>query len=65
MRLHHDGPLTVSFHVGEFVVPDVEPGADFEVPDELAPAFLQHGHVREVKKAPSKKAPEHNPDVNP
>lgn len=63
MKLRYDGPIAVSFSVDDFVVPDVEPGTEFDVPNELATAFLQHGHVREVKKARTQG--ERKSDVNP
>ena len=46
MRLRYTGPLTVTFHTAG--VGEVEPGAEFTVPDELADAFTRRNDVEEV-----------------
>lgn len=68
MKLRYTGPVTVTFTTAG--VGEVEPGAEFTVPDELADAFLRRDDIEEVvelpedtMKLPKKKAaPEHTPE---
>lgn len=46
MKLRYTGPFTVTFHTAG--VGEVEPGAEFTVPDELAEGFLQRNDIEEV-----------------
>ena len=46
MKLRYTGPVTVTFHTAG--VGDVEPGAEFTVPDELADAFTARSDIEEV-----------------
>lgn len=46
MKLRYTGPFTVTFHTAG--VGEVEPGAEFTVPDELAAAFLSRHDIEEV-----------------
>ena len=46
MKLRYTGPVTVTFHTAG--VGEVEPGAEFTVPDELADSFTQRNDVEEV-----------------
>lgn len=46
MKLRYTGPVTVTFHTAG--VGEVEPGAEFTVPDELADSFTQRNDIEEV-----------------
>jgi hypothetical protein len=46
VKLRYTGPDTVTFLTAG--VGEVEPGAEFTVPDELAEAFLRRGDIEEV-----------------
>lgn len=41
MRVRYTGPIPTMF-IG---VGEVEPGGEFDVPDEVADRYLQHGHI--------------------
>jgi hypothetical protein len=47
MKLRYVGLVPVTFITGS--VGEVEPGMEFTVPDELAPAFLARADVEEVE----------------
>lgn len=49
MKLRYTGPLTVTFHTAG--VGEVEPGAEFTVPDDLAESFTRRSDVEEVAEA--------------
>lgn len=65
MKLRYVGTLPTNFITGS--VGEVEPGGEFAVPDELAPAFLARADVEEVKddveepKAPRKRRRDEEP----
>lgn len=46
MKLRYTGPFTVTFHTAG--VGEVEPGAEFTVPDGIADAFLRRADFEEV-----------------
>lgn len=46
MKLRYTGPVTVTFHTAG--VGEVEPGAEFTVPDELADSFIHRADIEEV-----------------
>ena len=66
MKLRYTGPFTVTFHTAG--VGEVEPGAEFTVPDELADAFTARNDVEvvvePVKPASRKKAAPEPPPEN-
>jgi hypothetical protein len=49
VKLRYTGPLTVTFHTAG--VGEVEPGAEFTVPDDLAESFTRRSDVEEVAEA--------------
>lgn len=49
MRLRYTGPLTVTFHTAG--VGEVEPGAEFTVPDEMVESFTCRSDIEEVAAA--------------
>lgn len=53
MKLRYTGPDTISFLTAG--VGEVEPGAQFTVPDEIAEAFTRRADVEEVPDLPDKK----------
>lgn len=71
MKLRYTGPLTVTFHTAG--VGEVEPGAVFTVPDELADVFTRRSDVEVVievedkstKLTKKKVDPEDKPDPLP
>lgn len=46
MRVRYTGPIPTTF----LTVGEVEPGAEFDVPDEVADRYLQHGHIEPAGK---------------
>lgn len=70
MKLRYTGPFTVTFTTAG--VGEVEPGAEFTVPDDMADSFLNRHDVEEVveaedpKPSPKKKtAPVPEPEPLP
>lgn len=55
VRFRYSGELPQAFTGGGFEAGIVEPGGEFEVPDEAAEAFAQHGLLAEVKPGGAKK----------
>lgn len=48
-RFMYSGELPQAFSGAGFEAGVIEPGGEFEVPDEAAEAFAQHGLLAEVK----------------
>lgn len=63
MRLRYDGVVAVTFLIEN--VGTLEPGDEFTVSDEVAPAFLSRGDIHQVKITARKRVKEAEPEPAP